>query len=195
MPLPWLIGAAVVAAGAAIVNALSDDDKPSNNDDDERRRRRAAEREREERERNERKNAIKQEFDHYVEQVYQEIKNSLPNFVRVDGIELNNLTLSNNGSNLSELESTTKELSQTIKIGGLGSVLSSVLGYSKAMDNVILYTKDVALKYQFIKDISLFEKIYSIDVEWNEKMQDRVEEIYLLKDELKQLTLAIEKLS
>ena len=40
-----------------------------------------------------------------------------------------------------------------------------------------------------------FQKYYEILVEWNEKMQDRVEEIYLLKDELKQLTLAIEKLS
>ena len=49
MPLPWLIGAAVVGLGAAIVAAVSDDDKPSgnsggsnNNDDEERRRREKA---------------------------------------------------------------------------------------------------------------------------------------------------------
>lgn len=108
MPLPWLIGAAVVAAGAAVVAALSEDDKPSNNNnDDEERRRRAAERERQERERNERKISTKEEFDHGVHGTYQEIIASLPNFVTIHGTMINNLTLSSNGSNLSEVQSST----------------------------------------------------------------------------------------
>jgi len=57
MPLPWLIGAAVIGIGAAIAAAVSDDDKPSNNSDsssdatEERSRREAAERAHKKRER------------------------------------------------------------------------------------------------------------------------------------------------
>lgn len=32
MPLPWLIGAAIIAAGAAIYNAVKEDDTPSTSD-------------------------------------------------------------------------------------------------------------------------------------------------------------------
>lgn len=162
MPLPWLIGAAVVAAGAAVVAALSEDDKPSNNNnDDEDRRRRAAERERQERERNERKISIKQEFDHGVQRTYQEIIASLPNLVTVHGTKINNLTLSSNGSNFSQLE------------------LSSVK----------------TAKYQFIKDISLFEQIYGINVKPTEQMKSTLKQMDLLQDELNQLTSVIKALS
>lgn len=162
MPLPWLIGAAVVAAGAAVVAALSEDDKPSNNNnDDEDRRRRAAERERQERELNERKISIKQEFDQGVQRTYQEIIASLPNLVTVHGTKVNNLTLSNNGSNFSQLES--------------GSVKTA--------------------KYQFIKDISLFEQIYGINVKPTEQMKRTLKQMDLLQDELNQLTSVIKALS
>lgn len=162
MPLPWLIGAAVVAAGAAVVAALSEDDKPSNNNnDDEDRRRRAAERERQERERNERKISIKQEFDHGVQRTYQEIIASLPNLVTVHGTKINNLTLSSNGSNFSQLES------------------SSVKN----------------AKYQFIKDISLFEQIYGMNVKPTEQMKSTLKQMDLLQDELNQLTSVIKALS
>jgi len=162
MPLPWLIGAAVVAAGAAVVAALSEDDKPSNNNnDDEDRRRRAAERERQERERNERKISIKQEFDHGVQRTYQEIIASLPNLVTVHGTKINNLTLSSNGSNFSQLESSSVKTA----------------------------------KYQFIKDISLFEQIYGINVKPTEQMKSTLKQIDLLQDELNQLTSVIKALS
>ena len=162
MPLPWLIGAAVDAAGAAEVAALSEDDKPSNNNnDDEDRRRRAAERERQERERNERKISIKQEFDHGVQRTYQEIIASLPNLVTVHGTMINNLTLSSNGSNFSELES------NAVKTA----------------------------KYQFIKDFSLFEQIYGINVKPTEQLKSTLKQIDLLQDELNQLTSVIKALS
>ena len=162
MPLPWLIGAAVVAAGAAVVAALSDEDKPSNsNNDDEDRRRRAAERERKERERNEKKISIKQEFDQGVQRTYQEIITSLPNLVTIHGTKINNLTLSSGGSNFSQLES------------GLGK----------------------AEKYQFVKDISLFEQIYGINAKPTEKMKSMIKDIDLLQDELNQLTSVIKALS
>ena len=162
MPLPWLIGAAVVAAGAAVVAALSEDDKPSNNNnDDEDRRRRAAERERQERERNERKISIKQEFDQEVQRTYQEIIASLPNLVTVHGTKINNLTLSSNGSNFSQLESSSVKTA----------------------------------KYQFIKDISLFEQIYGINVKPTEQMKSTLKQIDLLQDELNQLTSVIKALS
>lgn len=162
MPLPWLIGAAVVAAGAAVVAALSEDDKPSNNNnDDEDRRRRAAERERQERERNERKISIKQEFDHGVQRTYQEIIASLPNLVTVHGTKINNLTLSSNGSNFSQLESSSVKTA----------------------------------KYQFMKDISLFEQIYGINVKPTEQMKSTLKQIDLLQDELNQLTSVIKALS
>lgn len=162
MPLPWLIGAAVVVAGAAVVAALSEDDKPSNNNnDDEDRRRRAAERERQERERNERKISIKQEFDHGVQRTYQEIIASLPNLVTVHGTKINNLTLSSNGSNFSQLESSSVKTA----------------------------------KYQFMKDISLFEQIYGINVKPTEQMKSTLKQIDLLQDELNQLTSVIKALS
>ena len=162
LPLPWLIGAAVVAAGAAVVAALSEDDKPSNNNnDDEDRRRRAAERERQERERNERKISIKQEFDHGVQRTYQEIIASLPNLVTVHGTKINNLTLSSNGSNFSQLESSSVKTA----------------------------------KYQFIKDISLFEQIYGINVKPTEQMKSTLKQMDLLQDELNQLTSVIKALS
>ena len=162
MPLPWLIGAAVVAAGAAVVAALSEDDKPSNNNnDDEDRRRRAAERERQERERNERKISIKQEFDHGVQRTYQEIIASLPNLVTVHGTKINNLTLSSNGSNFSQLESSSVKTA----------------------------------KYQFIKDISLFEQIYGMNVKPTEEMKSTLKQMDLLQDELNQLTSVIKALS
>jgi hypothetical protein len=162
MPLPWLIGAAVVAAGAAVVAALSEDDKPSNNNnDDEDRRRRAAERERQEHERNERKISIKQEFDHGVQRTYQEIIASLPNLVTVHGTKINNLTLSSNGSNFSQLE-------------------------SNSVKNA---------KYQFIKDISLFEQIYGMNVKPTEQMKSTLKQMDLLQDELNQLTSVIKALS
>lgn len=162
MPLPWLIGAAVVAAGAAVVAALSEDDKPSNNNnDDEDRRRRAAERERQERERNERKISIKQEFDHGVQRIYQEIIASLPNLVTVHGTKINNLTLSSNGSNFSQLESSSVKTA----------------------------------KYQFIKDISLFEQIYGMNVKPTEQMKSTLKQMDLLQDELNQLTSVIKALS
>lgn len=157
MPLPWLIGA-VVAAGAAVVAALSDEDKTSNsnNNDDEDRRRRAAERER-----NEKKISIKQEFDQGIQRTYQEIITSLPNLVTIHGTKINNLTLSSGGSNFSQLES------------GLGK----------------------AEKYQFVKDISLFEQIYGINAKPTEKMKSMIKDIDLLQDELNQLTLVIRALS
>ena len=162
MPLPWLIGAAVVAAGAAVVAALSEDDKPSNNNnDDEDRRRRAAERERQERERNERKISIKQEFDHGVQWTYQEIIASLPNLVTVHGTKINNLTLSSNGSNFSQLESSSVKTA----------------------------------KYQFIRDISLFEQIYGMNVKPTEQMKSTLKQMDLLQDELNQLTSVIKALS
>lgn len=109
MPLPWLIGAAVVAGVAAIV-ASSDDDKPSNNNSnnngDEERRRQAAERERKEREQNERKAAVKREFDQRTQQAYQEMQVALPSFVTIHGVGKSTLTLSNNGSNLNQLLTT-----------------------------------------------------------------------------------------
>lgn len=104
MPLPWLIGAAVVAVGAAAVAALSDDDKSSNNNDDEERRRRAAERERQERARNEKKLSIKHEFEQGVEQTYQDFITSIPDLVIIHGAMVNHLTLSSNGSNWAEME-------------------------------------------------------------------------------------------
>ena len=162
MPLPWLIGAAVVAAGAAVVAALSEDDKPSNNNnDDEDRRRRAAERERQERERNERKISIKQEFDHGVQRTYQEIIASLPNLVTVHGTKINNMGLSSKGSNFSQLESSSVKTA----------------------------------KYQFIKDISLFEQIYGINVKPTEQMKSTLKQMDLLQDELNQLTSVIKALS
>lgn len=161
MPLPWLIGAAVVAAGAAVVAALSEDDKPSNNNNDDEDRRRAAERERKERERNERKISIKQEFDHGVQRTYQEIIALLPNLVTVHGTKINNLTLSSNGSNFSQLESSSVKTA----------------------------------KYQFIKDISLFEQIYGMNVKPTEQMKSTLKQMDLLQDELNQLTSVIKALS
>ncbi len=150
MPLPWLIGAAVVAGVAAIV-ASSDDDKPSNNNrnnDDEERRRQAAERERKERERNEKKATIKREFDQRVQQAYQEMKVALPSLVTVHGVGKSVLTLSSNGSNLSELVSN----------------ISKTSPY-KFMQDIDLFKKlyDVDVKpttkmMDTIKDIDLLEK-------------------------------------
>ncbi|MDI1223029.1 MULTISPECIES: hypothetical protein [Acinetobacter] len=163
MPLPWLIGAAVVAAGAAVVAALSDEDKSSNsnNNDDEDRRRRVAEHERKERERNEKKISIKQEFDQGVQKTYQEIITLLPNWVTIHGTMINNLTLSSNGSNFTQLES----------------------GLEKAT------------KYQFVKDISLFEQVYGVNVKPTEEMKSTIKNVDLLQDEVNQLTLAIKALS
>ena len=45
MPLPWLIGAAVVAAVAVVAKVVSDDDSPSHNDGDDDRQRRRQEQE------------------------------------------------------------------------------------------------------------------------------------------------------
>ena len=99
MPLPWLIGLGAVALGTAVVAALSDDDKPSNNsnNDDEERRRLAAERERKERERNEKKAGIHQS--------YQDVKVSLSDLMIIQGTGKSHLTISNNGTNWSQLAS------------------------------------------------------------------------------------------
>lgn len=163
MPLPWLIGAAVVAAGAAVVSALSDDNKPSNNsnNDNEERRRRAAESERKERERDEKKISIKKEFDQGVQRTYQEIISSLPSLVTIHGTKINNLTLSSNGSNFTQLKS---ELVKKVK-------------------------------YQFVTDISLFEKIYGIDVKPTDEMKKMIKDVDLLQEELNKLTLAIKTFS
>ena len=152
MPLPWLIGAAVVAGVAAIV-ASSDDDKPSNNNSnnngDEERRRQAAERERKERERNEKKAAIKQEFDQRIQQAYQEMKVALPSLVAVHWVGKSVLTLSRKGSNLSELV----------------SAISKTSPY-KFMQDVDLFkklyevdAKPTAKMMNTIKDIDLLEKV------------------------------------
>jgi uncharacterized membrane protein YqiK len=45
MPIPWLIGAAVVAVGAAVVKAVNDSDSDNDREEEERRARRQAERE------------------------------------------------------------------------------------------------------------------------------------------------------
>jgi len=151
MPLPWLIGAAVVAGVAAIV-ASSDDDKPSNNNrnnnDDEERRRQAAERERKERERNEKKATIKREFDQRVQQAYQEMKVALPGLVTIYGMGKSVLILSSNGSNLSQLV----------------SAISNTSPY-KFMQDIDLFKKlyEVDVKpttkmMDTIKDIDLLEK-------------------------------------
>ena len=106
MPLPWLIGLGAVALGTAVVAALSDD-KPSNNsnNDDEERRRLAAERERKERERNEKKAGIKQDFDKQIHQSYQDVKVSLSDLMIIQGTGKSHLTISNNGTNWSQLVS------------------------------------------------------------------------------------------
>lgn len=107
MPLPWLIGLGAVALGTVVVAALSDDDKPSNNsnNDDEERRRLAAERERKERERNEKKAGIKQDFDKQIHQSYQDVKVSLSDLMIIQGTGKSHLTISNNGTNWSQLAS------------------------------------------------------------------------------------------
>ena len=107
MPLPWLIGLGAVALGTAVVAALSYDDKPSNNsnNDDEERRRLAAERERKERERNEKKAGIKQDFDKQIHQSYQDVKVSLSDLMIIQGTGKSHLTISNNGTNWSQLAS------------------------------------------------------------------------------------------
>lgn len=147
MPLPWLIGLGAVALGTAVVAALSDDDKPSNNsnNDDEERRRRAAERERKERERNEKKATIKQEFDQQLKQGYHMMKTALPSFVMIQGVEQCCLTLTNNGSNLGDLESNLpKELDSALEkdIALFEAIYKVNLQQTSSMINI---TKDIDL--------------------------------------------------
>jgi len=96
-----------------------------------------------------------------VQRTYQEIISSLPSLVTIHGTKINNLTLSSNGSNFTQLKS---ELVKKVK-------------------------------YQFVTDISLFEKIYGIDVKPTDEMKKMIKDVDLLQEELNKLTLAIKTFS
>lgn len=91
MPLPWLIGAAVVGIGAAIAAAVSDDDKPSGNsssssdDAEQRRRREAAEQERKGREREQKVAAAHAQFKQRGEDHGASLRDALDGLANVIG--------------------------------------------------------------------------------------------------------------
>lgn len=51
------------------------------------------------------------------------------------------------------------------------------------------------VKYQFLTEISLFEKIYGIDVKPTDEMKKMIKDVDLLQEELNKLTLAIKTFS
>lgn len=120
MPIPWLIGAAVLGIGAAIAAAVSDDDKPSSNssngdDAEQRRRREAAEKARLKREREEKIASAQALFKERGEQQGASLRKALDELVKLHGDVFGARLVQGRAVVPDEIEANTTRLAMTIR--------------------------------------------------------------------------------
>ncbi|WP_217540617.1 hypothetical protein [Vibrio metschnikovii] len=162
MALPWLIGAAAVALGAAVVSAISDDSDSGNGDDDGEKRRRL-ERAEKERQENDRKNKLQAMKEAFIE----------------DGLE-----------RVNELEQSLSGLIQVSVLGNqpFKAVLDNEDSNTELLSPSYVEINDLPfLSQETQQNLVKFESLYDVELEPEEDLIQDAQTLKAIDDKLEQL--------